>query len=243
MPFIKKINKQGLQPLADAKPLFIGRTSELLFFKQYILKPEDPTHNIISIYGQGGVGKSTLVARLIAETCTPKFKDWCLTALVDERQITPVSIMERLADQLHMSGRFLKALTDFKETLRKLQTHRETTQGTISHKLPNFTGAAVEGIPIIGPILREGIKETTGYLLEEYYNVQARRDEERLEDPIGKLTKAFISELNSLADDKVISISHQAKRERRIILFFDTFEQLAAEVVPWLLDHFFLKPR
>ncbi len=33
---------------ADSK-VFIGRTSELLFFIQHILKPEDPTYHIISI--------------------------------------------------------------------------------------------------------------------------------------------------------------------------------------------------
>src|SRR5256886_17276633 len=106
MPFVKKNDAQGSQPPTDARNIFIGRTSELLFFVQNILKPINPTHNIISISGQGGVGKSTLLARFIDEAHSPTFKDYCLTALVDERQTTSVSIMERFADQLRLKGKF-----------------------------------------------------------------------------------------------------------------------------------------
>ncbi len=49
MPFVRKTDSQGSQPPTDARKLFIGRTGELLFFVQNILKPEEPTHNIISI--------------------------------------------------------------------------------------------------------------------------------------------------------------------------------------------------
>lgn len=72
MPFVKKNDAQGSQPPTNARDIFIGRTGELLFFVQNILKPIDPTHNIISISGQGGVGKSTMLARFIDETfCLP----------------------------------------------------------------------------------------------------------------------------------------------------------------------------
>src|SRR5437667_5820223 len=102
MPFVRKTDSQGSQPPTDARKIFIGRTGELLFFVQNILKPEDPTHNIISISGQGGVGKSTLLARFIDETHSTSFKDYCLTAIVDERQTAPASIMEKFANQLGM---------------------------------------------------------------------------------------------------------------------------------------------
>src|SRR5436305_1408611 len=104
MPFIKKADSQGSHPPIDARKIFIGRTGELLFFKQNILKPEAPTHNIVSIWGQGGVGKSTLFVRLIDEAHSAEFKDYCLTAIVDERQTTPTSLMEQFAEQLHIAG-------------------------------------------------------------------------------------------------------------------------------------------
>ena len=52
MPFVRKTDSQGSQPPTDARKLFIGRTGELLFFVQNILKTEEPTHNIISILAE-----------------------------------------------------------------------------------------------------------------------------------------------------------------------------------------------
>lgn len=238
MPFVKKTDPQGSQLPIDARKIFIGRESELLFFVQNILKSADPTHNIISIWGQGGVGKSTLLARYIDETHALEFKDYCLTAIVDERQTIPASIMEKFAEQLHMEGDFEKALKQYKEALRNLQTKREAMQDALLDKTPDFTGAAVEGIPIAGPILREGAKVVAEHFADKYRTSYMRRDAERLEDPIDDLTKAFIEELNRLADIQVVNSTRRIKRRRRVILFFDTFEQLATEAASWLLDYF-----
>lgn len=174
MPFIKRANLRNSQPATDTRKIFIGRTNELQFIVENILEPEEPTYNIVSIFGQGGVGKSTLLARIIEELYTSKFKDYCLSALVDERQATPVSIMEKFADQLHLGGDFGKPLKHYKEILRKLQTEQETIQTTILHRVPDFAGAAIEGVPIVGPILREGVKVTAGHLLDKYQAGQLR---------------------------------------------------------------------
>lgn len=237
MPFVKKNDVQGSQPSTDAHSIFIGRTGELLFFVQNILKSVDPTHNIISISGQGGVGKSTLLTRFIDEAHSPTFKDYCLTAIVDERQTTAASIMEKFAGQLGMTGKFEKALRQYKATLHKLQTERETIQDTILHNFPDFACAAAESMPVAGPLLREGVKAGTKHLLGRYYSDQIRKDAEILEDPVDDLTKAFVEELNHLAETQVMLSNHRVER-LRIILFFDTFEQLAAEAAPWLLNHF-----
>ena len=100
----------SLSPKLCQSQLFIGRTGELLFFVQNILKPDEPTHNIISIWGQGGVGNSTLLTRFIDEVHSVEFQDYCLVAKVDELQTTAASIMEKFAAQLRMQGAFDKAL-------------------------------------------------------------------------------------------------------------------------------------
>jgi tetratricopeptide (TPR) repeat protein len=237
MPFVRKADSQGSQPPTDTRKLFIGRTGELLFFVQNILKPEEPTHNIISIWGQGGVGKSTLLSRFIDEARSAEFKDYCLTAIVDERQITPASIMGKFADQLHMQGAFEKALKRYKEALRAQQSEGEMLQDTLVKRTPTFAGAAVEGVPFVGPLLGEGVKATAEHLLDRRYNVQRHKDVELLEDPVNALTRAFVDELNQLAETHVLLGSQRAKK-RRVLLFFDTFEQLAAVATPWLLDYF-----
>jgi len=239
MPFIRKTDSQGSRPPTDVRKIFIGREGELLFFRQNILKPEDPTHNIISISGQGGVGKSTLLARYIDETHAPEFKDYCLIALVDERQTTPASIMEKFADQLHLTGDFEKALKQYKEVLRKLQSEREATREALLRKTTaDIAGSVVKDVPIVGGILKEGVEAATSFLFEELHYRQLLKDAERLEDPVGDLSSAFVAELNRLTEIQVTISSTRAKHRQRVILFFDTFEQLAAEATPWLLDYF-----
>ncbi len=236
MPFVKKNDSRGSQSPTDARNLFIGRTGELLFFVQNILKPAEPTHNILSISGQGGVGKSTLLARFIDETHTAAFHDSCLAALVDERHATPINMMEHFTQQLQIMGTFVQALKRYKEAIRLLQAEQETMQDTMWRSAPDFAGAAVEGVPLAGPLLREGVKVTTRHLLDKYHTAQIRRGAG--EDPVAELTRAFVAELNRYTETQVTLGTKQGKRQKRIILFFDTFEQLAEQMVPWLLDHF-----
>ena len=237
MPFVRKTDSQGSQPQTDTRKLFIGRADELHFFVQKILKPEEPTHNIISIWGQGGVGKSTLISRFIDEAHSVNFQDYLLTALVDERQTTSMSMMEKFANQLHIDGEFGKALKHYKEALRTQQTDREMMQDTLVQRIPTFAGAAVEGVPFVGPLLGEGVKATGEHLIDRRNNIQRHIDAVLLEDPVNALTRAFVDELNHLAETQVLVGSRRYKK-RRVILFFDTFEQLAIEAAPWLLDNF-----
>src|SRR6516225_7528812 len=184
MPFVRKTGSQGSQPPTDTRKLFIGRTGELLFFVQNILKPEEPTHNIISIWGQGGVGKSTLLARFIDEARSAEFKDYCLTARVDELQPTPASIMEKFAAKLHIQGAFEKALRHYKKTLRTQPTELEMMQDSLIERMPTFAGAAVEGVPFVGPLLGEGAKATAEHLMDRRNKVQRYKNAELLEDPV-----------------------------------------------------------
>ncbi len=70
--------------------------------------------------------------------------------------------MGKFADQLHITGDLEKALRQYKEALCKLQAEKETLQARVLPMIPDFTGAAIEGVPIAGPLLREGVKATSG---------------------------------------------------------------------------------
>ncbi len=237
MPFVKKPGTKSLQGLADTRKIFIGRTNELHFFVENILKPEAPLHNILSVSGQGGVGKSTLLAQFINIAHSSDFKDYCKVALVDERQVTPANIMEKFANQLHITGEFAKALDRYKEALRRFQSERETGRDAFLRKAPDLAGSVVEDVPIVGGLLKEGAKAAAELFVKEHQAHQLIRDAQWLQNPIGDLTKAFIEELNRLADTITLSFN-QEKRNHRILLFFDTFEQVSIEAAPWLLDYF-----
>ena len=136
-----------------------------------------------------------------------------------------------------MQGAFEKALKHYKKVLRTQQTEQETLQDTLVQKMPVFAGATVEGVPFVGPLLGEGVKATAEHLMDRRNNVKKRKEEEILEDPVNVLTRAFVDELNQIVATRVMLASGKIKH-RRVVLFFDTFEQLAAEVVPWLLNYF-----
>lgn len=238
MPFVRKPDSQNTQPPTDASKIFVGRTNELRFFIEHILKPKEPTHNIVSVWGQGGVGKSTLLTQFLSQALSIDFKDYCLIASVDERQVTPVNIMEKFAKQIHLTGEFEKALGRYKGALRRIQTEQETGRNTLLRKASDLAGSAVEDVPIMGGILREGAKAATEYVVNEHQTRQFLKDAERLENPIGDLTTVFVDELNHLTDTQITLSFNRGKRQRRIMLFFDTFELLGIEAAPWLLDYF-----
>jgi hypothetical protein len=50
--------------------------------------------------------QTILLNSIIDEAHSANFKDYCLTATVDELQTTSASMMEKFATQLHMQGVF-----------------------------------------------------------------------------------------------------------------------------------------
>src|SRR5437588_4474032 len=152
MPFKRSdTDTKSTQPPANVHNIFVGRTNELDFFVQRILKPEEPAYNIISVSGNGGVGKSTLLSMLMDRIDSLNFGDYCLAALVDERQANPASIMEHFADQLRQQGypiaKFENELAHYKEILQKLQTKGGDKRETFVRKAaPELVGAVVKDV-------------------------------------------------------------------------------------------------
>ncbi|HLZ56768.1 MAG TPA: tetratricopeptide repeat protein [Ktedonosporobacter sp.] len=237
MPFIKKRHTQDALTFPSVPALFVGRSKELLFFVQQILQPEEPSYNILSIWGQGGVGKTTLMHQFASQAAIAGFKDSCMTALVDERQATPASMMEQFARQFPLSKGFEKALSRYKEGLQMLPLSRpkRSLHQTMVTRAPDVAGALVEGIPVAGPLLREGAKAATEHLLDRAHFAEEPADTGMLDGPLETLTRVFVSELNQLVAAKGRLPSKRIKRARRILLFFDSFELVADEAVPWLL--------
>jgi hypothetical protein len=89
MPFIEQIYR----PQIETGSTIVGRTNEQYFFTEHVLRPVEATYNLISVWGEAGVGKSTLLTRSRDIARSTEFKDVCLTALVDEWPVTPAHLM------------------------------------------------------------------------------------------------------------------------------------------------------
>jgi len=234
MPFKKPDGKAGSkdsQSSTKARKIFIGRTQELDFFVEKILKPDEPAHNIISISGEGGIGKTELLHQFRDKVGSPEFKEDCLTAWADERQTTPAAIMEKFAKDLPKEGDFEKALDKYKMLVLKQKSAREAAREFAMSKAPDIGGAVASMVPVAGDLLKLGVSTGLGALADADLNRQVYKDAKRLEHPVGDLTSAFVQHINGLVDP------NRGKHWRRMILFFDTFEQLALEAAPWLLEY------
>jgi tetratricopeptide (TPR) repeat protein len=234
MPFKKpdsRASSKDSQSSTKARKIFIGRTQELDFFVEKILKPDVPAYNIISISGEGGIGKTELLHQFRDKARSPEFKEYCLTAWADERQTTPAAIMEKFAKDLPKEGDFEKALDKYKMLVLKQKSAREVALEAAMNKVPDIGGAVVSMVPFAGEILKLGVSTGLEPFADAALNRQVFKDAKRLEHPVGDLTSAFVQHINGLAEFK------RGKLRRRVILFFDTFEQLGLEAASWLLEY------
>lgn len=115
------------------KQLFVGRETHVQFFQENIKKDpdQDGFTNIINIYGQGGVGKSTLTNRYLNIAETEK----CYTAFVDTedlslREVTATmnAIAETFAAKHPFKG-FTKRYKDYLQEKGKLEADPERPKG------------------------------------------------------------------------------------------------------------------
>ncbi len=150
--------------------------------------------------------------------------------------------MERFADQFREAGHPLKqfeeALINYKESLRRIQAGREEEQEVLVRETVDIVGTVAEDIPLVGGLVHKGANTITELLIDKAQRRQRLKDTISLEDPTGLLTRAFVRDLNQNTETQVGVGPTWVKRHRRVMLFFDTFERLASDTVPWLLDYF-----
>lgn len=217
------------------QPNFVSRTDHVHFFEDAILKAERPQYNIISISGETGVGKTTLLHHFRDIARSTDFKDHCLTALVDEKQVTPAEMMEKFAEQLKFGKDFQKALNEYKEIELQLQAEHESIgKSLFVGGLKVFGATAQTFLGPFGALGNTGATIASDFVSKQAHQGQLLRDADRRKNSVKNLTQAFLNELNELAAIVVGSTAHQRQHKRKILLFFDSF---ASTIDPWLFQY------
>ncbi|MDQ2907666.1 MAG: ATP-binding protein [Chloroflexota bacterium] len=221
------------RPRSAVKGRFIGRASELHLFREHLLKPEDPTYNVLSVWGPTGVGKTTLFARLRDEARTADCNESCLIALVDEPFFSPADLMERCAAQLRLAGvplaAFEQVAARYKQALQPRHDEQTVARAAFLREVAALTEAKMMDASVVG-----GMYETVAREANASFGSSASHpvgETGPLHDPLDDLTRAFVDDLNWLTT----ASSQRTGRGRRVILFFDTCTPATAETVTWLL--------
>ena len=239
MPF----SKQAVQSQVETRSGMIGRTNEQYFFIEHILRPIEPFSHLIAVWGEAGVGKSTLLTRFRDTAHSIELKDVCLTALVDEWPITPVQVMERIAAQLRSAGAplvaFERTLVRHRETMRSQEVEQEAARTAFLRQVRHLQEDGIRGEPVIGSLYAAVAEEARASYRGKHPPLSSARTDPTLDE----LTQAFVEDLDWLTAIQVFYPSYRSRRGRRVILFFDGLEPSAVETMDWLRTHLLAESR
>lgn len=214
---------------------FVGRSEQVSLFRKNLTLPleEDNRRFIFNVWGQGGVGKSTLLRqfRKIAEEA--KF----ICAYTDETQRGVPETMERLAQQFEQQGhklsQFYERYQVYCRLRQELESDPEAPKGfsaflgqTVAKTGISVTKNIVPGGKVVLDIIDEKAvtsqaKEWASFVAKKLTN----KDEARLiQEPVEILTPLFLKELGKIAANSGIG------------LFFDTYERSEEFLDGWLQE-------
>ena len=209
---------------------FVGREEQLVFFRRNLhYKPDDGRRRfVISVFGQGGMGKTWLLRRLrkIAE------EFGVITAYTDETEDDVPGVMGRIAEQFEAQGHTLKTFAE------RYKVYRQRWQDIMADPKvpPPFLEPLARGIvraarriPFAGIAAEfveeepfaERVSKFAAYVAGKF----GGREEARLVlEPVEILTPLFLADLRKVVE------------KHPIALFFDTYERTGDLLDPWLRD-------
>ncbi len=217
------------------KENFVGRAEQLRVFLDNFTGDE-PRWMVLSITGEGGVGKSTLLKRYAQECRRPDIN--ANVVLCDDRHYSPVEAMAAIAEQLSAlgikSGDFDERLKKYRQALQQIESDPSAPRGMVHVVTRGLTDLAVKSlrrVPGIGLAMDYVDEKATGEALAELAQYAMTRwgnkDEVLLvREPEKVLTPLFVDLLN------------EAARKKRLVVMFDVFERTARTLSAWLMNLF-----
>ncbi|WP_414569172.1 tetratricopeptide repeat protein [Nostoc sp. CCY 9925] len=213
---------------------FVGREDQINQFRQNLtLPPEDDRRCFLyNIWGEGGVGKSTLVRqfRKIAEEAKN------ITAYIDEAEKTVPEVMGRLAEDLERQGHKLPQFSDrykvYRQKRQELETDPDAPQGfsAFMGKTVVKTGVRLaRRVPVGGAVFDFVDEDALATQAGEWASYVAKKitnkDEVQLvQEPVEVLTPLFLQDIFKICEKTAVA------------LFFDTYERTGEFLDNWLRE-------
>ena len=213
---------------------FVGRENQVNQFRQNLGLPlEDYRRRFLfNVWGQGGVGKSTLLRqfRKIADEAK------IISAYIDEAEKSVPEVMGRLAEELERQGHKLTQFTErykvYRQKRQELETDPEAPQGFSAFvgKTVVKTGVRLaRRVPVGGAVFDFVDEDALATQAGEWASYVAKKitnkDEVRLvQEPVEILTPLFLQDIFKIA------------KETAVVLFFDTYERTGEFLDNWLRE-------
>ncbi|MEH2363671.1 ATP-binding protein [Nostoc sp.] len=213
---------------------FVGREDQVNQFRQNLaLSPEDDRRRFLyNVWGQGGVGKSTLLRQF----CKIADEAKIISAYIDEAEKTVPEVMGRLAEELERQGHKLSQFTErykvYRQKRQELETDPEAPQGFSAFvgKTMVKTGVRLaRGVPVAGAVFDFVDEDAFATQAGEWASYVAKKitnkDEVRLvQEPVEVLTPLFLQDIFKIAE------------KTGVVLFFDTYERTGEFLDNWLRE-------
>ncbi|MBL1202849.1 MAG: tetratricopeptide repeat protein [Nostoc sp. GBBB01] len=213
---------------------FVGREDQVNQFRENLALPleDDRRRFLFNVWGEGGVGKSTLLRqfRKIADEAK------IISAYIDEAEKTLPEVMGRLAQELERQGYKLQQFTErykvYRQKRHELETDPQAPQGFSAFvgKTMVKTGVRLaRRVPVSGAVfdfvdedaLVSQAGEWASYIAKKITN----KDEVRLvQEPEEVLTPLFLQDIFPICEKTAIA------------LFFDTYERTGEFLDNWLRE-------
>jgi tetratricopeptide (TPR) repeat protein len=206
---------------------FVGREEQVSLFRQNLdLSLEDSRrHFLFNVWGQGGVGKSTLLRQFCKMAESAKM----IAAHTNDIEKSVPEAMGRLAEELEQQNHKLPQFTErykvYRQKWQELESDPEAPQGFSAFvgKTVAKTGLRLARRVPVGGAVFDFIDEdaVASYVAKKLTN----KDEVRLiQEPVEVLTPLFLQDISKLAEKSGVA------------LFFDTYESTDDFLDNWLRE-------
>lgn len=223
-------------PVDEINPesLFVGRGEQLSLFETAVLA-DRPQFMALMIFGQGGVGKTTLLGKFIENAHSRAI----LTPRADQQQLSVIETLVSLGTQLQDAGYPVDIFMGRHRRYRELQEQVESDPG-VSRGVVNLllSGVSQAGINELkrGPSAGGGPSEFSADELKKMSEEMGSFSAYVARKYPDKEDQALLLETETVLTAALISDLGHDDHKRRVIIFFDTYERTAPYLDSWLRD-------
>jgi tetratricopeptide (TPR) repeat protein len=214
---------------------FVGRADKINIFRENF-NGERPRWMVLSITGEGGVGKTTLLNQFSRMARMNEIEANVIKC--DDHQQTPVEVMAFIAEELAKlkitNREFDGRLSKYRQLREQAEKDPNVFRGLFdvgAHVITDVAVDAASRVPGLGSVGNASVKKAAGdavadtgqYLFSRWSN---KEEVQLLREPEKYMTPLFINLLNNGATEK------------RLVILFDVFERTGKSLSTWLLELF-----